>query len=424
MKKMILRLGVLICLFSLSTLLLAQNVGVGTETPDSKFQIEGDTQSTISVLQVNAHFVGLADVPAIQATSRIADGWGYGGVFEGGYMGLFAHANAGTYAGTSYGVYGLSSGTAGTRIGIYGNAGGGLENWAGYFDGKGYFLDHLELDNTLTVKNLLLAKRNLLVQDTVLSADFQTISPAQSMFIEAGRDIHVKIDQSADINYAAAFWVRNGNNEAAFGVDENGNARTFGEHYIDEELGIGTQNPTEKLHIEGGNLKIQGSSPIHVFNTTAPTVPCGIHFNENGSLEGALYYEANKNTLNLTNNYFMQGLVLDLDDNSVRIGGPFSANGYKLSVDGKIMGEELRIMNSSNWPDFVFEEDYPLMTLQELDQSIKVLGHLPGIPSALEIEENGIDVGEMQKILVQKIEELTLHILQQEKRIKELEEKR
>jgi hypothetical protein len=423
MKKMILRPGVIICLFSLSTILSAQNVGVGTQTPDSKFQIEGDTQSAIPVLQVNAHFVGLADVPAIQATSRIADGWGFGGVFEGGYMGLFANADAGAYTGTSYGVYGLSSGTAGTRIGIYGFAGGGVENWAGYFDGRGYFLDHLELDNTLTVKNLLEAKQNLTVQDTIFSKDVQTGFPFQSMRIEAGQNLLLKIDKEADANYTAAFRILNGDNEDVFGADENGNARTYGTHYIDNLLGIGTTAPASKLHVQDGSIRIQGDFPFHIFNTTAPGLPCGIQFTENGSLEGSLIYEANNNTLNLTNNYFNQGLVLDLDDNSVRIGGPFSANGYKLSVDGKIMGEELRIMNSANWPDFVFEEDYPLMTLQELDQSIKELGHLPGIPSAEEIEENGIDVGEMQKVLVQKIEELTLHILQQEKRIKELEEK-
>lgn len=423
MKTRFLRFNVLIFFFSLSAFLSAQNVGVGTETPISKLQVEGDTQSAISVLQVNANFKGLSDVPAIHGISRIADGWGLGGILEGGYMGLYASGNSGTYTGTAYGVYGQSNGTAGTHIGIYGFAGGGLENWAGYFDGRGYFLDHLELDNTLTVKNLLNAKQNLNVHDTIFSKDLQTGFPFQSMRIEAGHDLLLKIDKEADSNYTAAFRILNGDNEDVFGADENGNARTYGTHYVDDNLGVGTTSPVSRLHVQNGSIRIQGPFPFHVFNTTSPSTPCGIQFYENGSLEGSLIYEANNNTLNLTNNYFNQGLVLDLDDNSVRIGGPFSANGYKLSVDGKIMGEELRIMNSSNWPDFVFQQDYPLMTLEELDQSINELGHLPGIPPAREIEESGINVGEMQKILVQKIEELTLYILEQEKRIKELEEK-
>jgi hypothetical protein len=98
------------------------------------------------------------------------------------------------------------------------------------------------------------------------------------------------------------------------------------------------------------------------------------------------------------------------------------ANGYLLSVDGKVMAEEMRIEDSFGWPDYVFEEEYHLKSLGHLKNEIESLGHLPGIPSAKTIEEEGIQVGEMQKKQMEKIEELTLYILQLHERIEKLEE--
>ncbi|MBN2728908.1 MAG: hypothetical protein JXR53_06750, partial [Bacteroidales bacterium] len=70
-----------------------------------------------------------------------------------------------------------------------------------------------------------------------------------------------------------------------------------------------------------------------------------------------------------------------------------------------------------------FEDDYKLMSFEELQAYIDEFGHLPGIPSAEETEENGINVSEMNMMLLQKVEELTLYILQLESRINELENK-
>ena len=67
---------------------------------------------------------------------------------------------------------------------------------------------------------------------------------------------------------------------------------------------------------------------------------------------------------------------------------------YMLAVNGGIICEEVRVMDSNNWPDYVFEEDYELMSLEEVERAIKEKGHLPGIPSASEVEAEGIDVGE------------------------------
>ncbi len=99
------------------------------------------------------------------------------------------------------------------------------------------------------------------------------------------------------------------------------------------------------------------------------------------------------------------------------------ATGYKLSVVGKVACEEVLVDMKADWPDYVFKSDYNLKTLDEIKKHINEHGHLPNVPSAEEVEKNGLLLGNMNKILLEKIEELTLYILQQEERIKKLEEK-
>lgn len=95
------------------------------------------------------------------------------------------------------------------------------------------------------------------------------------------------------------------------------------------------------------------------------------------------------------------------------------ATGYKLSVDGKIMCEELRV-ELSPWPDYVFADDYSLMPLRDVETFIDNNKHLPGIPSASTVESEGLLVGEMQGLMMEKIEELTLYIIDLQKQIEVL----
>ncbi len=85
-------------------------------------------------------------------------------------------------------------------------------------------------------------------------------------------------------------------------------------------------------------------------------------------------------------------------------------SGYKLSVDGKVVCEEL-LVQLSPWPDYVFKPDYKLASLLEVEQFIQKNSHLPGIPSAAEVESEGLNVGQMQKLMMEKIEELTLYMI-------------
>ncbi len=96
--------------------------------------------------------------------------------------------------------------------------------------------------------------------------------------------------------------------------------------------------------------------------------------------------------------------------------------GYRLAVNGKIICEEIKVQLSQDWPDYVFRPTYQLLNLEEVEQHIHEKGHLPGIPSAEEIErKGGIEVGDLTVNQQEKIEELFLHLIEMQKQLKKLQ---
>ncbi len=93
---------------------------------------------------------------------------------------------------------------------------------------------------------------------------------------------------------------------------------------------------------------------------------------------------------------------------------------YKLAVEGTIGAREVKV-TLNNWSDFVFENDYKLLDLKDVEEYIVKNNRLPDIPSKSEVIEEGISLGEMDAKLLQKIEELTLYTIEQEKKIEKLE---
>lgn len=93
-----------------------------------------------------------------------------------------------------------------------------------------------------------------------------------------------------------------------------------------------------------------------------------------------------------------------------------------LTVDGKMVAKSCYI-TLSDWADYVFEKDYKLPSLAEVESYYKANKHLPEIPSEAEVAQNGVEVGEMNKLLLKKVEELTLYMVQQQKEINELKAK-
>lgn len=95
--------------------------------------------------------------------------------------------------------------------------------------------------------------------------------------------------------------------------------------------------------------------------------------------------------------------------------GSVSVGHYSIFAMGGILTEELRIMRNQDWADYVFTPDYKLAPLDEVEAFIKQNGHLPNVPSAAEIKRDGMEVGEIATIQQEKIEELTLYLIEQKK---------
>jgi len=192
-----------------------------------------------------------------------------------------------------------------------------------------------------------------------------------------------------------------------------------------KDVGIGTSSPMGKLHIHDAthNTTLY-ITPGSTFSGDSAT----IMFSEDHNATYGMYwmYDGAGNEMELwgknSTTFYGPHLTVKRNSGDVAIGNNF-ANAYRLSVDGKIMCEEVRVSLEEDWPDYVFNKNYNLPTTRKLEKFIDANGHLPNIPSADEINDSGIEVGEMQRLMMEKIEELTLYIIEQQKHIEKLEGK-
>jgi hypothetical protein len=206
-----------------------------------------------------------------------------------------------------------------------------------------------------------------------------------------------------------------------FAVSHQGDTRvflnTFGSTYfIGGNVGIGTSEPVTPLHVVGGapmtagwnkTSTLQGTYPVQIFNSNA-TKWAGIGYDFSSAFR--IWVNATSDDVCGTG---LSAFSI-LNDGNVGIGT--SNPTQKLSVNGTIRAKEV-IVETTGWSDYVFAKDYDLRPLSEVEQHINQDGHLPGIPSAAEVSEKGIGLGEMQARLLAKIEELTLHQIALEKRV-------
>ncbi|HMI77987.1 MAG TPA: hypothetical protein VK484_04300, partial [Ferruginibacter sp.] len=156
-------------------------------------------------------------------------------------------------------------------------------------------------------------------------------------------------------------------------------------------------------------------------NTTGES---GIDFKVNSITKGTLYFTSNSGFLTQPGGTMKistsgDGLILQSNGN-FSMGGTEAATGYRLSVHGKVMATDYTALSINNWPDYVFDNKYKLMPLTDVKNYINKHKHLPNIPAAAEIEKNGIQLGDMSKRLMEKVEELTLYILQLQDQVDEL----
>jgi hypothetical protein len=135
--------------------------------------------------------------------------------------------------------------------------------------------------------------------------------------------------------------------------------------------------------------------------------------------------DVNLGTSNATGKMYLNSSQINMQTNQVTIGTSITTpSTYKLGVGGRILCEELKVkLQSSGWPDYVFSKDYHLQPLEEVEHFIRTNNHLPNIPSAQVIEKEGIEVGDMQRRMMEKIEELTLYVIELKKEIETLKKK-
>jgi len=193
----------------------------------------------------------------------------------------------------------------------------------------------------------------------------------------------------------------------------------------DGRVGIGTNTPTSKFEVSTTSSGEQSSLGIEQSNITGNPVnkpTTRLVYNWYGAIKSSINFHRGSTVGNgfmsfstSQSNNALERMRID-EYGNVAIGTE-DARGFKLAVAGKMIAEKIVVKTYSNWPDYVFDGDYKLPSLTELENYITAHKHLPDIPSAKEVQQNGIDLGEMNAKLLQKVEELSLYIIEQQKTI-------
>lgn len=196
------------------------------------------------------------------------------------------------------------------------------------------------------------------------------------------------------------------------------------------DLGLGTTSPAYRLHLKGSegyflNIEATSFSGISMQAATA-TKKLGLHYLSDGNLTNSLRF----GRYSLTGDRSGTGweanpVVFDMDapdgsfivDNNGNVGiGTWSTNdvNFSLFVQKGIRTRKVKV-DMAVWPDYVFKKGYKLPSLTEVEKFIQTNGHLSEVPTAVEVEKNGIDLGDNQAVLLKKIEELTLYVIELKK---------
>ncbi len=198
----------------------------------------------------------------------------------------------------------------------------------------------------------------------------------------------------------------------------------------DGNMGIGTATPAQKLHVNG-NGKFNGliistkSDPNiggtllleNLAKTANGTANAWAIYNMGGVYGNSLQFWAYDN-VGCSGGLCRSNFTL-MDNGNVGIG---TTNPQaRLAVNGDILTHKIKVStNASLWPDYVFEKTYKLPSLQHIEQYISENKHLPDMPSAATVEKDGHDLAEMDRKLLQKVEELTLHMIRLDKENQQL----
>jgi hypothetical protein len=232
------------------------------------------------------------------------------------------------------------------------------------------------------------------------------------------------IGESGSITTTGAFPLTLGtNNTARMTLTSAGN------------IGIGTNIPDQKLHVKG-RFYLEGTEAYpngwakNYFQWAGHSLimgsPTGVYAHNRieikpgGSTSGNLVSTFQMFDTPSPDNHELKLQLTSNGDsffNGGNVGiGTTAPGSFKLAVNGKIWTQEVNVAMTNPGPDYVFEKDYNLLPLSELETYITQNKHLPEVPSAKEMEADGLNLKEMNLLLLKKVEELTLHLIEQSKK--------
>ncbi len=397
------------------------NVGIGTDIPDGSLHVHSATAGTFTpsanvddLVVENSVDGGITIATPNQSTSRL-------------YFASPADVNHGLIT-SSWNSKLMTVGTAGTNMKLAFTTGVAVEA--------------MRIDQN----------QNVGIGTTTPDSQVEMVSYAPKLTIRDKNsdaqtsESSVRFGESGANDVLGDYWDV-GRIGVNFDVSRNGLSKF---HIRDVggvgRVGIGTTTPQHKLEVDGTNNAVAvGSTTYGWSDTNLIGAEYGTWDNTRTNAAGTYFYRWTGVGTNYGVAYIGQekqgsdwGLAFKTDNNgsktlatstrmfiktdgNVGIGttDPLS----KLSVNGHIRATEVKVLLDISVPDYVFEPDYELRTLKETKKYIAENKHLPEIPSASEIEENGIDLGDMNMRLLKKIEELTLYQIELLERLEQAESK-